>query len=246
MKSDSDIQELQQVADYRIMRNTLRGSGIGSIIFGLIGVGLGISAMAENPVNAVLVVIGAFLVLEGIWIVSSPWPGGMILDGLALLAVGGWNIFCTLQSMGVGGGPGFFGILGGYQIYWAFRSFGRYGRFVHLAGNAAPSAELMGQVDSLIKGILTAKGDDAKCVVQFQDGNKVWKAKLFDTVAVLIQGNGEDMLFLDRDQVTLTAEPADRKGKQYKATFRTPERAVAGMIAPQGMAVCRQWIPARA
>ncbi len=243
MNTYADFKELQQVSDYRAMRNTLRSGGIGSIIFGLIGMGMGTAALQENPMNGFLVLIGAGLIVEGILVISVPWPGGVILDGAALLAVGAWNIFTTVNNMQSGGGTPAFGALGGLQIFWAFKRFGLYSRFAHLAGKPAPAAQAIVQIDDLVKGVLSAKGDDARSVVQFQSGDKAWKGRLFDTVAVMVEGGGEAVLFLDRSQITLAAEPADRKGKQFTIRFQSPDRTLAATIGPEGLDLCRRWKP---
>jgi hypothetical protein len=222
------------------MAAILRNGGIGSIIFGVIGAGIGLSMMDENPINGILVLIGIGLLLEGIWIVSAPSPGGLIADGIALVILGVWNIFTTLHNATAGGGPGFFGILGGYQIYLGFKSFGRYDRFSALA-SGKPSTEVLTQVEGMVKAVSTAKPGVPDQVVAFQEGEKQWRGKLFGDIAVFVKGGGEDVLFLDKNDVAAAAPAPIRKGKQYKIQFHLGTRNVDGSIAAEALSTYEQW-----
>jgi len=139
--------------------------------------------MEENPINAVLGLIGLFLLVEGIWIVSAPTSTGMIVDGIALLILGAWNIFITIanSAAGSGGGPHFFAILGVWQIIWGFQSFGRYKRF-SVMPMKKPSEEILRQIDGLVKTITKAKVKEQPDLVEFQTktftARQAWKGKL--------------------------------------------------------------------
>ncbi|HSC77053.1 MAG TPA: hypothetical protein VLB32_00700, partial [Candidatus Acidoferrales bacterium] len=80
--------ELQRAADFRTVRKTLRPAAFGSIVFGVIAIGMGIASLEDSPVNAVLVLLGLGLLGEGIWILVQPTPVGMIVDGIALCLLG--------------------------------------------------------------------------------------------------------------------------------------------------------------
>jgi hypothetical protein len=126
----AQVGKLQGASNYTLLRQTLRPAGIGSIVFGLIAMAIGFASMEENPINALLGIIGIFLLVEGIWIVTAPSPAGILVDGIALLVVGLWNVIVTMSASG-GGHPIFF-LLGVWQIVGGFKSFGRYGHFSKL------------------------------------------------------------------------------------------------------------------
>jgi membrane-bound ClpP family serine protease len=126
----AQVDKLQAVSNYNLLCKALRPAGVGSIIFGLIAMAMGFAAMDENPINALLGIIGIFLLVEGIWILAVPSPVGMIVDGIALLIVGLWNISVTLGS--AAGGISFFALLGVWQIVAGCKSFGRYSHFSKL------------------------------------------------------------------------------------------------------------------
>jgi uncharacterized membrane protein len=60
-----NIEELQKISDYRTIRKTLRPAGIGSIVFGVLAVVMGIASIEDNSLNAILALIGLFLLVEG-------------------------------------------------------------------------------------------------------------------------------------------------------------------------------------
>jgi hypothetical protein len=127
--TNAQLEEQQKVANYKLLCKTLRPAGIGSIVFGIVGIGMGFATMEDNPLNAGLAIIGFFLLVEGVWIAAAPSPPGLIVDGIALIILGLWNIGITL---GGNGGAGMFLFLGIWQIVLGGKSFARYGRFSKL------------------------------------------------------------------------------------------------------------------
>ncbi|HHS13606.1 MAG TPA: hypothetical protein ENN03_07525 [bacterium] len=111
----------------------LKTGGIGSVIFGVINIVLGVITAAENPVNAVLAVFGLILLIEGIWLLVSPKPSGLIIDGLVLGMLGIWNILITIQNISAGGGTGSFLVYGIAQIFWGIQSYRRYIKLKQIA-----------------------------------------------------------------------------------------------------------------
>jgi len=121
-----NIEELK-ISYYVLIHKKLKRAGIGSIVFGIIAVILGLIAMRESPINSIVVLIGIFLLIQGIWIVVKPTPAGLIVDGIALLIVGLWNSIVTLSGTSAGGY--IFGVLGAFQIIWGIQNFVQYNKF---------------------------------------------------------------------------------------------------------------------
>ena len=113
------LDELQRVANYRQMHKRLRTSGIGSVFFGVIAIAIGVKMLRFSDLNLILVGIGVFLLIEGLWLIVRPAPIGVILDGIALILVGTWNIAVQILNAAAGHpGQGFWPILGIFQILW--------------------------------------------------------------------------------------------------------------------------------
>jgi hypothetical protein len=93
------LDELQQVAEYRRARKTLRAAGIGGLVFDTLALIAGVSMLAQNFINIILIMIGLLLLVEGCWNVFYPTAEGILVDGAALLLVGLWNIFVTIFNV---------------------------------------------------------------------------------------------------------------------------------------------------
>lgn len=160
--------DLVKTADLKVIWSHLRSAGVGSIIFGIIAFALGVSTAEENPVNAILAVIGFLLFLEGIWVIASPGPKGLIVDGIALITIGVWNMIVTIANVSEGGeGFHFFFILGIWQVVWGVQSINRYKHFAYIAGEK-PSKEALAQLDSAVERITASSARDAGDIVEFK------------------------------------------------------------------------------
>jgi hypothetical protein len=196
--------EVQKAANFRILRRILRGAGIGSTVFGVIATALGIASLQENGVNAILILLGIFLFAEGVWLLVSPSPAGMIVDGFALIALGCWNIFVTVSN-GSSGGPAGFAALGLFQIIWGIQSFARYRRFSSLP-MARPDKATSEWLDSILKS--AASKDPGGDVVRFQVREKKalrdWRGKLLDDFGLFFDVKAQLIIVAGRDAARIT------------------------------------------
>ena len=201
------IGELTQGANFLMVRRLLRGAGIGSIVFGVIAIGLGAYSIQENPVNAILLLLGVLLLAEGIWIVTAPSPAGMVVDGVALLLLGLWNLFVSLANMSAGAGrPGAFVALGAFQIFWGIQSFRRYGRFANLPMKKPDEAMgkwLDGVLNSMAAG--SKETPDRADFLALVGGKKdTWKGRLLEDVAFFMRGKDEEILIAGKQECSVT------------------------------------------
>lgn len=229
--------ELQQAANFRTVRRLLRPAGIGSIVFGVIAVGLGAASMEENPVNAVLLFLGVFLFVEGIWLVVSPSPAGMLVDGFALGALGLWNIFITLANVSSGArGPGGFAVLGVFQIILAFQSFNRYRRFAGWPMQKPSEADLQFLDRALQPG---------PHLIQFRLGQgravRNWKAGLLDDFGVFHEEKEERIVIAPRDGVSFTSLSTGTPGKDISVRVSLPGIESEGAISAEAMDRIQRW-----
>lgn len=224
--------ELHRVLNYRLVRKTLRPAGIGSIVFGLVAKGTGFGGMEANPINAILGLIGIFLFVEGIWIVAAPTPAGMIVDGIALIILGIWNIIITFANSAAvgGGGHRFFAVLGVWQIIWGFQSFGRYKRFSAMP-MSRPSDETLRQIDDMVKELAKTKPKDATDVIAFQIKNRPWKGRLGQDSGIFVDAPGQEVVFVNRDRVRIEIQDKVLIGKALKASFTLGDRNLNGTIS---------------
>ena len=245
MPATGRVAELQRAANFRTVRRLLRPAGIGSILFGVIAVGVGASTLREQPLNGVLLLLGLFLLGEGIWIVASPSPAGMIVDGIALIALGGWNILVTVvnASQGGGGGPHFFAVLGVMQIIWGFQSFARHRRFAALP-MGQPSREAMAWLDEAVKDLGATRPQDAPDCIEFRvKGAKAapggWKGKLFPGMALVL--GGVEVIVSGKDETEVTPQGAGASGTDLEARFALGGQTLEGTISQASLDAFRRW-----
>ncbi|MGH9812360.1 MAG: hypothetical protein ACRD4T_04420 [Candidatus Acidiferrales bacterium] len=236
--------DLQRAADSRSVRKRLKPAAIGSIIFGVIAIGLGIASLEDSALNAFLVLLGFFLLGEGIWLLVQPTPVGMIVDGIALCLLGLWNLLVTVANMqsGAGGFRGF-AVLGIFQIIMGIQSFRRYGRFAHLAGGTA-SAEAIQRVDALVAGIATASMKTSADIIEFAAGGQPWKGRLAPDLAVFVAGAEEEVVLAGKSEVTIAPqEPV--AGKSFAALFQLGPHSHKGSLSPEAYQRYEIWRSSR-
>lgn len=237
--------ELQRAADFRTVRKTLKPAAIGSIVFGVIAIGLGIASLKDSPVNAVLVLLGLGLLGEGIWILVQPTPVGMIIDGIALCLLGLWNLFVTILNASSGGkGPGAFGILGVFQIIMGIQSFRRYRRFAGAAGGTA-SAEVIKRVDELVAGVEASSEKASPDIIEFTAKGVAWKGRLAGDLAVLVAQGEQDVVLARKSEFLITPQEAPGSGKTFKAAFQFGPHNDSGAISPESYQRYERWKSSR-
>ena len=74
---DEAVDRLGRAAAFDELGKTLRSSGTWSVIWGLIAVVLGAATVDINPIKGVLVMLGATMVVVGLWGPRSALGGGL-------------------------------------------------------------------------------------------------------------------------------------------------------------------------
>jgi hypothetical protein len=262
---EADFDELQRAANYIALRKKLRVRGIGSILWGVIAIVLGIVAMDTDPVNVILAVIGAFLTIEGIWLVAAPAPAGMIADGIGLVAVGIWNLAITFMSgSSSNDSMPFFGFLGVMQIVWGCQSFGKYSLLSKLS-HAKPSADTLQKFDRVVNYLEQANMMSDASLIEFIGNEKAkrpitWKGLLGEASAVFVaqsdrnlsldsQGANRDFIYAAKQDVSFKSNGQVLTGNILKVKFSIKDRmfsgvgarAFAGTMSPEAFQRYEAW-----
>lgn len=241
MDIEQNIEELQKVADYRLVRKGFKWAAIGSIIFGLIAMGTGFGSIEFSPLNAILGLIGTFLLVEGIWLIRTSNPKGMIVDGIALCILGIWNIIITFINAAAGAsGTTFFAVLGVFQIIWGIQSFRRYRRFSGVSPEK-PSEQSLKQVEEIVKSVTKTKPSESENIIELQIGKKPWKGELTGGVGVFATVAGDNVIFARRDEVSFTSKGLVTAGKTQNVSIQIRKRTFDGKISPESMEHYESW-----
>lgn len=223
--------------------STLRGAGIGSIVWGMVAVFLGFSNADVHPLNAVLGVFGVVLIVEGIWVSIQRSAGCFIVDGIALIMLGIWNFFMTIVNGAESGSPQmWWACLGAFQIAWGVQSMRKYGKVSRLSRvtPAAPTAEAEKWIEVVVKELKSAKPkEDSRVIEAFKHSTspfsmgQAWRCQLRDDCVVVVQTmGGEDVSVLPRDGFSLEISYPNRPGKKLPKILKC--RFLKGKYARSG------------
>lgn len=247
MELTDNLEDLQKWANYRWLRKTLRGGGIGSIIFGALAMVAGASGVGKDLLDTVMFSIGTFLLLEGLWIVKAPTPAGIVVDGIALLTLGAFNIGSTiLEAKGSGwghGGRGFV-MLGIWQIIWGLQSFSRYKVFASLP-MGKPSAAKLRRLDSLGRSVSTTGTASASDVIAYaikaEKKQLSVEALLLQDMAVIASDGGKRLMFLRKGDFDIAAEGPSGAGDFHNISVRADNMAGTGLISSESLSRYDTW-----
>ena len=238
---DLQLDELERASNYRILQKNLRPAAIGSMIFGIIAITTGFAAMDENPVNAILGMIGIILLAEGIWLMVTIKPSGLLLDGIALLLIGFWNIIISMAKLiSEGGGTSVFLGLGAMQLYLGGNSFGRYARFSKMTGTK-PTEKTIAVIDDLIVELSQTGGSGLNDVIEFRVKNSLWKGRLKEDVCIFIDMSQEEVIFPKKSQVNIKPQGEGHPEKEVQATFNIKGRNLVGTISSESYRKYETW-----
>jgi len=235
MRFGNDWNRLQQVADYRMARKTLRTGAIGSIIMGAIALGIGVLP----PLTWMPVAIGLTLLGTGLWNMLRPSPAGIVIDGLTLILVGATNI---LGSLG-GGGTTLWVKLGIFQLYWGGVGIVRFKEFRNALGFHPQDTELKA-LDDLIQTAERAKIKEAQDTIEFTTTGlhaKVWRGRLDDQGALLIQMGQNQAVLAARHEFDIEPGKKVMIGNNLNATFTIKGKTHKGTLSPQSLERYQTW-----
>jgi hypothetical protein len=236
-----ELSSLQQAVNYRTylaalkkIRNTARGSAVGGAILTI----LGIATWHLSSINGFLVLLGLFLLIEGIWLERSPSLKGLLIDGIALLAIGIWNVFISCFAGAFA--PAFFLIFGLCQMVWGSKSCSRYKRLSSLTIEQ-PSAETAQQLEDMVAVIAAQDPGTAEDIITFRElnspKNRYWKGRLAKQMGVFVLGQGEDVIVAGKDQICIA-----RRGILLNDTFQVGTHKMRGYISPELFRRYEAWV----
>jgi hypothetical protein len=244
------LDELQQVAEYRRARKTLRAAGIGSLVFGTIALFMGVSMLAQNFINVILVMIGLLLLVEGCWNVFFPTAEGILVDGVALLLVGLWNIFVTVLNMlaaaagGAATPPVQWGVVGVLQIAYGIYRFVSYRRFAE-AFRKKPEDEELKRMHELVKMVMKANPKNSEGMISFKAknffGQQQWKGQLAENAAMFVAAQTHDVLVAGKDDVRIDVQGKVAFGKTRRAKVRIRSQTLDALISPESLTKYEAW-----
>jgi hypothetical protein len=209
LPAEEKVYILRRVAAYYGLCETVRKSSTGNLVFG--GIMLAIWYFLLPPAfkyNWFGIVYLALAVLEfgtGVLNRFAPSAEGVLLDGIVLIAFGGWNLIregLIWQQIIPGGRVSpVFVVFGGYWVYQGFQHVKNYAYLRRLFGER-PSREHIRWYNGLLKEVMFADPADDPDSLALPTNPPV-TAKLLGDVAFFKIVGGE-VIITTRDQVEIT------------------------------------------
>ena len=215
---DYTYEQLKLAAICNNSLNSIRDSAIGSIIFGILAILLGLNEF-NHPDNIVikffgglLFLLGVFLATEGLIALLKPSPGTYRLQAIGFILVGSWNILIGIMGFMEGSCSGiFFGFLGIYQVVFGVKSFKRAREFEKAIIKLSDKS-IIEVAEELRKELPNANPKNNENYIEFTASALVntlqWKGKITDDYLVLFSRPGDFLKILSREDINI-----DKKGK---------------------------------
>jgi hypothetical protein len=243
--STFDAEQLQRIADFHQERARLRILARGSMIWGGINTLIGGVALANHPINIILVLIGLFLLAEGIWFSIKPSAFGILVDALALMVVGFWNLFIVALELLAGVEPRvYWAILGIVFIGIALYRMMTFPRLYQLFQEPIIDEDLQ-HMDDLIRYLTKTKPKEAGDIIAFQTsgfmGQRQWRALLATHYALFLDIVGKKALVANRDEVTIEERGKVLLGSTLKVRLLIRAKRWNGLMIPAAFAKFQAW-----
>ncbi len=194
MSDDAEMrQELQRVAAYRELCATVRRGGRHNAVFAALMLLLAVNLIQGGVVLTGYIFGGLALaeLLIGLWKWLAPSAEGVLLDGVVLLAFGGWNLARTALQVQAGGGAqgqGFSIMIGLFLVWGAVGRFRSYGQLRRLFADR-PTRDQLAWFDDLAAEIRRSDPESDPTALDLP-ARPHWKAKLLGSTAFLVAAKG--------------------------------------------------------
>lgn len=242
MEFIASMEDMQKTADYRLYKNKIKDGAIGSILFGIIAVGMGIYFF--NIINLILIPIGLFLLTCGIWAIINPSPTSLVFDGIALIIMGLWNIFIALLGVVAFGGTIYWLIIGIWQVVSGIQSFKESKKFTRF-GSWKPEGHILKEVEDIFNKIKKANPKKEDNIIEFRltslKENATVKGEFMGDKVVLVKLPQQTIYFLNNRELEIEIKGKVLMGKQLKMEAKIKDESNSGLIFPESYQRYEKW-----
>lgn len=240
MRTPDRSARLQQLADYRTVRKTLKNSATVSLIIGAITLALAV----VPPISIVSAALGVMLLATGAWNLARPRPTGILVDGASVIIVGLYNIVSTvLEAQSGQGGSAIWVKMGIFQLIIGGQAFWRFAQFRDAFRIQVTDSEMQ-ELDGMVSAMWKAKVKESQDVIEFKVSGfheTPWKARLTDSLAILATLGGNEVRVATRAEFDIAENGKVLIGKSLKATFTVRGKAMKGTLSPESFERFQLW-----
>jgi hypothetical protein len=236
---------LKTASDFRALRVHLRSAGVGSILFGLLAICLGVLNLSASPVNIVLMLLGVLLIGEGGWVLAAPSPAGVIADGFVLIAVGAWNLVVSLINLANSSSShiGPFVVFGAWQIGWGIQGIRHYKRYAHLKGvsfSEEASRKLNERIGVIWRVDPASNPDRIEFRTKTVFRESIWRGQMLPEW-LLLSPSGKTLLVVPKKETEMVIPGEDRSQDSQKARILLEKQTFWITISRESWERFRRW-----
>ena len=247
------LAELQAAAGRYTTKTTLSGAGAGSVVFGLLGIYLGVTSLHANALNMIPIILGGLLILEGIWISLSSAKVLLVVDGIALVSVGLWNMLASaINSYGSYSHDSAmpWRMLAMAQIGWGIQRFVKYTRVRRAVTTSEPLPEAEQWIEDAVNTVRSGEPDASMILLKGDPDATIsmmassWIVQLREDLAVFVMTfGGSEVLVLPRSQISIVSAKSGRFGvKGKKVTLNLAGRKLKVIVKSLHVGRLKSWI----
>lgn len=247
-------ESLRKAEAWRQLSGRLWTGGIASIVFGCLAFVEGVRALDTVCMAVGFWIIGAAAIAEGVWVMASPRPAGLLAEAVLFLFLALLNGFAFFVS--VADPPLKPDILaagfGALQFALAIWYVTLYRKFSWLGADRPPIA-VKKWIASVSGAISKADFRDSPYLITLRHGGKRYKAALLLDSAVVVetrQGRlgrrkaSDPVYFAGREEVAFADQGKELTTDRRKGRFQAGDFATRVSISPASLERLEAWLAA--
>lgn len=220
------LDNLKEASLNHLLKKRTRAESTGCLIFGVLAVFMGMGM--ESLLDPILILIGLFLIVSGIWSLTDPSPRALKTNGIALIIVGVWNILISLSAFfihlkGAEGGNFFFDILfifvGIFQIRLGVKTNIAAGWFQEIFDKEILK-DLVPQLENLEKELRKADPKKEADIISFEAAEFrakfLGKARLQKDMIIILNQYSGQIFFLAPGEIEISENGKTLLKNAYK------------------------------
>ena len=230
MALTGDIAEFRKAANFVMVRNRLRPASKGGIFWGILTILAAV--LGKGTVTDLLLgLLGAFLLVKGIWSLARPSAVGVAINGVVIAALGAINLGVMIAKHL---SPSWL-VLSVLQVHYAYQNFRDYGLFKRWAGQK-PREDYVEVMKRLLADIRNSRAADGEYVVEFVAQRQLWRGWVMENAAVFVSVKGWGVRVAARDQVGFR-----RAADARKVTVRVGDLSANATMKPEMLRRAEAW-----
>lgn len=248
MKLTENINELQKLLNYVVIRKSLRWSGIWGIVFGAIYAAVTIPLLKEPDIFVfIMLALGVFLIAEGLWLVINPSPVSILVDGITFVVLAVWNVGTTVLAIYAGGdgsenGRGIIGAI--IQLAIAGREFSRY-KYLKKQPPGVPSNINVEKATQMLKEVIDSTAllkEPDVLMINSADLLKrsTWKVKLYENAMLFVDSKWQ-MAIVDKIENISIETIGSTEKTNIKITVKTSDYSFKGTMSQLQYGKYKAW-----